>query len=117
MKKQIHKPPSRIKYDANNPTVSIRVSREMYDQLKKLREMSGKSLGDILREALKQQSPSAKRAFSLGYSSAQAKYGVWFNCSVCGGSIVIEDPNTKKAVAGYLKEHKWGHAKCVNGSS
>jgi chorismate-pyruvate lyase len=31
--------------------MSIRVDRELYDELTELREQSGKSLGDILRES------------------------------------------------------------------
>ena len=45
-------PPSRVRYQQNNPTVSCRVSRLLYNQLKVLGEQGDKSLGDILREAL-----------------------------------------------------------------
>ncbi len=45
-------PPSRTRYEQQNHTVSIRVSKEMYDRLKALKEQGDKSLGDILREAL-----------------------------------------------------------------
>jgi predicted DNA-binding protein len=51
MKKR-HQPPAKIRYNQTHPTVSIRVSQDLYDRLKELREKSGKSLGDILREAL-----------------------------------------------------------------
>ncbi len=45
-------PSSRLRYEKHNSIVSIRISTEMYDRLKALRERSDKSLGDILREAL-----------------------------------------------------------------
>ena len=57
-------PPSRARYEQRNPTVSIRVSREMYDRLKALKERSGKSFGDILREALGVQEPATKAAYT-----------------------------------------------------
>jgi len=116
MKKAVHKPPSRIKYDASHPTVSIRVSRQLYDKLRKLREMSGKTLGDILREALKSQKPSAVGPYYRGYNTAKAKYEVTFNCSVCGESVIIDNPDTKKAIARYMTQQGWGHAKCVGSS-
>ena len=47
-----HKSPSRIRYDEKNPVISVRVSRELKAQLDEIRETSGKSLGDILREVV-----------------------------------------------------------------
>lgn len=35
-----HVPPSRSRYEKQNPTVSIRVPREMYDRLKTLKEQT-----------------------------------------------------------------------------
>ena len=46
------RPPSRIRYEAANPTVSVRVSRDIHERIKRLKRISGKSLGDIVREAL-----------------------------------------------------------------
>jgi len=66
MVKKKHRPPSRIKYEENNPTVSIRVDREVKQQLDEFREKSGKSLGDILRGALQVQAPTTKEAFTHG---------------------------------------------------
>lgn len=118
MKKKKHQPPSRIKYNQNHPTVSIRVSQELYDQLKELREKSGKSLGDILREALKKQAPSVKQAWSEGYSrgykEAEETYKVTYPCNVCGEQLVVTDTNAKKAIVSYMEEHEWGHNACHN---
>ena len=83
MKRKPHKPPSKIKYDESHPTVSIRVKRELYDQLRDLREHSGKSLGDILREALKEQTPSTKKAYQLGYNSAKREFAVSYKSEQC----------------------------------
>lgn len=60
-----HYPPSRAKYDQSHPTISIRVKRELYDELMELRESTGKTLGDILREAAGKQKLSAKGSYSL----------------------------------------------------
>jgi predicted DNA-binding protein len=114
MKYSGHKPPSRIKYEMNNPTISIRVSKQLYQQLKMLRKFSGKSLGDILREALQKQGPSVKDAYNKGFDAAKAKYRIEFHCVFCGESIIIEDPDIKKAIVKYLKEQEWGHQECVD---
>jgi len=65
-------------------------------------------------EALKNQGPSVKDTYSNGYNAAKAQYGVLFNCFFCGKSIIIDDPDTKKSIAKYLKEQEWGHTECVN---
>ena len=111
--KRIHKPPSRIRYEQSHPTVSVRVRRELYDQLKDLREHSGKSVGDILREALKEQAPSTKRAHQLGYAAAKREFAVSYKCSVCGGNLMVNSLEEKQAIARYMREHGWGHGACV----
>ena len=52
--------PYRIRYERDNPTVSIRVSRETYDRLNAMREQNDISLGDILREGLGVQEPATR---------------------------------------------------------
>jgi len=113
MKRKVHKPPSKIRYDESHPTVSVRVTRELYDQLKELREESGKSLGDILREALKLQAPSVKKAYQRGYEAAKNEFAIFYKCSVCGGNLTVTSEQAKAAVAQYMREHGWGHSKCV----
>lgn len=108
-----HKPPSKIKYDKSHPTVSIRVTRELYDRLKELREQGGKTLGDILREALKQQAPSTKKAYQLGLNVAKQQFAVSYKCSVCGETMTVRFSNERKAIAGYMQKQGWRHNKCV----
>jgi metal-responsive CopG/Arc/MetJ family transcriptional regulator len=113
MKRKSHKPPSKARYDEFHPTISIRVTKELYDQLNELREQGGKSLGDILREALKQQSPSTKKAYQQGYDAAKGEFAVSYKCSVCGGNLTVTSQKEKEAIARYMREHGWGHSKCV----
>ena len=113
MKKQKHVPPSRIKYESEHPTVSIRVSQEVYEGLWALRETSGKSWGDVLREALDQQLPSAKNAYENGFNKAKKKYAVEYKCSICGGDIALTSDEAKKAAAQYMREHGWHHCSCA----
>ena len=118
MKRKPHKPPSKIKYDQSHPTVSVRVTQELYDQLKDLRERGGQSLGDILRQAVKQQKPSTTRAYNQGYSQgyndAKREFAVDYKCSVCGGNMTITSEQEKKTVAKYMREHGWSHSRCLS---
>ena len=110
-------PPSRVRYEQHNPTVSVRVSREMYDRLKALREQSGKSLGDILREALGVQEPATRAAYSRGHrkgcADTEKLYRVDFRCSVCNGRLTIDDDTSKRAAAEYMRENGWAHSSCL----
>ncbi len=112
MVKKKQPPPAKIKYDKSHPIISIRVSEDLKKQLDEIREMSGKSVGDILREAVGVQSKSIKNAWNRGYGSAKGNYGVRYKCSVCGGNILIESANAKQAAAKYMREHGWKHDKC-----
>ena len=49
MLKKKRRTPSRIKYEQNHPTVSFRVSKEIYDRLEIVKEAEGKSITDVLR--------------------------------------------------------------------
>jgi len=112
MVKKKQPPPAKIKYDKSHPIISIRVSEDLKKQLDEIREMSGKSVGDILREAVGTQSISVKNAWNRGHSLAKSKYGVWYKCSVCGGNILIESANAKKDAGKLMREAGWMHSNC-----
>jgi len=112
MAKKKQPPPSKIKYDKSHPPISIRVSQDLKEQLDEIKEMSGKSVGDILREAVGVQGESIKNAWKRGVSHGKGLYGVWYKCSVCGGNILIESDNEKKSAAILMREHGWQHGKC-----
>ena len=112
MVKKKQPPPSKMKYDKSHPIISIRVSQDLKEQLDEIREMSGKSVGDILREAVGVQSVSIKDAWKRGVSHGKGLYGVSYKCSICGGNMLIESANAKKAAAIYMREHRWHHNSC-----
>ena len=114
MKKMRHQPPSKIKYNQTHPTVSIRVSQDLYDQLKDLREKSGKSLGDILRQALDKQAPSANKAFQRGFNEARRQFVVMYRCVICGGPIEVTTAQEKQDIVEYMRSERWGHGGCIH---
>ena len=112
MVKKKQPPPAKLKYDKSHPIISLRVSQDLKKQLDEIREMSGKSIGDILREAVGVQSKSIKNAWNHGRSLAKSIYGVRYKCSICGGDMIIESADEKKAAARYMREHSWHHNSC-----
>ena len=50
MVKGKHKPPSRIRYERAHPVVSVRVSKELCQELKDLSKVTGKTFADFLKE-------------------------------------------------------------------
>ena len=80
-------PPSRRRYEASHPTVSFRVDRNLYLELKRLKEQAKLSVGDILRVGLERASPSVEEAFNKGFMSALAEvYDVV--CDSCDDEVM-----------------------------
>jgi hypothetical protein len=111
MKKK-RQPPSRVKYDKSHPVVSIRVSREMYEEIKSLQDIGGKSLGDILREALDKQEVITDTAYKNGFNIAKFLFGITFKCNICKQSIMVQDKNLKDSIVDFLESNGCGHSSC-----
>lgn len=110
-------PPSRLRYEAANPVISMRVSRVLYLQLRDIKQITGKSVADILREAMGAQYDRGTEAWQLGFSSgykkAQEKYRVHFRCHGCGGTVTLIGQKAMLAAAELMREAGWGHGQCV----
>jgi hypothetical protein len=119
-----NKTSSRIRYEQSHPTVSFRVSRELYDRLQAVKKAEGKSITDVLKvgvgllevkirseEKIKLQ--GYDKGYEKGIEDALELCEVSYPCSVCGETIIVETKEEKKAIAKYMVEHGWGHAKCI----
>jgi len=118
-------PPSRKKYEEDNPVVSCRVSKELYNRLRAIKKTEGKSMADILKAGLglfevkvraeKEVRQEAYEEGQLnGYELAESEYKVTYPCSICGKSTEVTTEEEKKAIRRYMVEHGWGHANCIN---
>jgi len=77
-------PPSRVRYEKANPAVTIRISRELRDELLKLKEEHGLSLGDVLRIGLEKAKPIVDEAYKKGYIDVLGKcLGIVYGCGRC----------------------------------
>ncbi len=119
MVKGKHKPPSRKRYEQNNPTISFRVSREVHDKLKDHLARRHVSFADFVKESLgvqQLQIPDVgkirKAAWNEGYSKAKANYEICLSCSECQQPISIK-PNSDlhRAIRDQL-EGLWFHTTC-----
>ncbi len=121
-KKVTHKPPSRVRYEKSNPTVSCRVPRELYDQLARIKNREEKSFADILKLGLekidnfnKQLSETSKKSYvegyQKGYADAEGIYKVMYHCYKCKRTMVVDSTEEKEVIDRFMSE-KWAHDKC-----
>ena len=120
-------PPSRVRYEAANPTVSCRVPKEVYDRLQAVGREKGRSFADVLKIGLgilearaKEEEEIMEDAFSQGLEhgrlDAEQTYKVTYPCKVCRKPMAVTFTQEKEAIKQYMQEHGWGHGKCVHGS-
>ena len=121
MVKATRKPPARLRYEQSHPTVSCRLSRDVYDLLKqRLEDLGGLSFADFVKESLGLQQFNVpdigeikEKAYDEGYNQAEKDYQIWYYCAVYGKRIDMEpNSDSHKAMIGFMKEHGWRHANC-----
>jgi predicted CopG family antitoxin len=118
-----NKPPSRVRYEQAHPTVSCRVSRDVYQRLSSVMEEDSRSFADVLKVGLGILEVQAKgerevrkkgytEGYKKGYAEAEGQYKVTYPCSVCGGTLTVSSEEEKKDIKKYMREHGWGHKAC-----
>jgi len=121
MVKATHKPPAQVRYEQSHPTVSCRLSRDVYDLLKqRLEDLGGVSFADFVRDSLgllQLNMPDIReikeKAYDEGYNQAVEDWQIWYYCAVCRKRIDMSpNDNDHKAMIGFMKDHGWGHASC-----
>ena len=60
-------PPARIRYETANPTVSVRISQELKEELDELKITSGLSIADILKAGLDRLKLDVEEIYERGY--------------------------------------------------
>jgi len=124
MPKNKHKPPSRVRYEEKNPTISFRVSVEIYEKLCKIREKTGKSYADIIKEGMGVQEPMVKDTYTRGYRAgydkgkrAGKREGEVFSlgsCASCGGVIQwdLSSNEQRNTLASAISQARFVHKNC-----
>ena len=106
-KKSKRVPPSRFRYEKSNPTISVRVSQEIKEELEELKITTGFSMSDILKVGLDKMKPDAEASYErglsdgyeMGYQGGKEQFEVMATCWGCGKAHVPVVGETMKAVA------------------
>ena len=117
------KTPSRIRYEQRHPTISFRVSKELYERLQKAKQTEGKSYTDVIKRGLglievkigKEKDIHEKayrEGHRNGYTLAESNYKITVPCAECGEEMEVRDEHVKRAIKKYLVENEWRHADC-----
>ena len=115
-------PPSRQRYEASHPTITARVSRELYDELQRLRDTAGLSYADVLRVGLDKAKVDTGKAYLGGFDEgmeggwelAQEQYEVTYFCSSCRRRhMTITTEGEKEAAAQLMYKANWHSPECA----
>jgi flagellar biosynthesis/type III secretory pathway protein FliH len=127
------KPPSRERYEAENPVVSFRISREKKENLEELVAEHGTTKKDWLESVITDASQQYDAVWQQGhtkgyeegkqegYQEAKAEYLVEAPCDVCGEPMTVQSEEMKAAIFDLLTqvpraetagEWNWGHSSC-----
>jgi hypothetical protein len=112
-----HRPPSRLRYEAEHPVIGVRVDSATYARLVALRDESGATLGALVRRSLgvveadvAQDELACLGAYSEGQMEALGVYQITFPCSVCGQPMEVKaGSEMAQAAVAYLAERGWVH--------
>ena len=99
------KPPSRKKYENENPTVSARVPVKTRDALRISLAKLGMTLPDALKVLAGELAVKVipiNEARKAGHEEAKNHYIVTYPCSVCGKLIPLTSQKAKEAVSRYM---------------
>jgi len=124
-KKKGRNPPSRGKYDQNNPVVSFRVKRKDKDRFIAIREKLGMSHGDVYKAGLgvievkvRAEEEIRQEAYEEGqlngYELAESEYKVTYPCGKCKKMIPVTTDEEKKAIRDFMVQSGWCHGDCNN---
>jgi len=107
MGKKKKKYPSQEKYDEENTTVSVRVTKEFRERLRAVQGRRNQSIASMLLEWLETMDPTMRneekvlrkvyqQAYLKGFNDAKNQYGIPFHCIECGEIGYIEKLKDKK---------------------
>lgn len=114
-------PPSRQRYEASHPTVTARVSKDIYDKLNEIRTTQGKSFTQLLLVGAELLTPDKaekalidkadKKGYQRGHRSALKSVAIG-RCSGCHQPFYwdLTDANELHKLAGALSG--WSHTRC-----
>ena len=114
-------PPSRRRYEAKNPVVSVRVPRKLYNELIEFKKAKGVSMADVLKFGLELSKPNidsawqdgAEEGYEIGYGVAKDEYEVGYWCGRCRRfHLTINSAQEKEYAANAMYKAGWHDPNC-----
>ena len=111
MKNPPHKPPSRIRYEKNHPTISFRVTLDERRRIDALIKKTGQSMRSIVLQNLGLVETNIKSAYQKGYKVGWGRFTA--PCSICGKPMQFDIKTAADAKDTLTKAFTdWRHPEC-----
>lgn len=130
-----HQSPSRERYAKQHPSLTVHFDEETYAKVVALRERSGLTLNQLVRQALGSLETHVEaihehgrhEGYTTGWKAgskdgsdkmreaARAAWQLTYPCAGCAQPVAIRvgDPDAERAIK-VLTDEGWGHVKCVD---
>ena len=117
-------PPSRRRYEAKNPVVSVRVPKNLYNALMAFKKTHGVSMANLLKLGLNMAQPNLEAArqkgaaegYEIGYGVAKSEYEVGYWCGRCRRfHLIITSTEEKEYAADLMYKGGWHDPNCRTG--
>jgi hypothetical protein len=130
-----HRSPSRERYAKQHPSLTVHFDEDTYARVVALRERSGLTLNQLVRQALGSLETHVDEireygrhdGYATGWKAGskdgadkmrvatRAAWQLTYPCSGCGQPVAIRvgDPDAERAIK-VLTDERWGHAKCFD---
>lgn len=116
MQKGPNKNMSKKRYDKKNPVISCRISEEQRKTLDELSVKTGKSQGQLMRQAMNLELPGMNEVYNHGYQDgyrkARDKYGITIQCSECLKGVVVTSDYLKSKIRDIVIDFGCYHEEC-----
>ncbi len=109
-----HTSPSKLRYEASHPCVSLRVTVQERTKLEEIRKASGLSLAEVLRRTLGLHERRTREAYEKGRQDGLDRFEI--PCYVCKKPMRFDFNSSKdeKAKRVLLEAFaRWGHIPCL----
>jgi predicted transcriptional regulator len=123
MTKSTHRPPSRERYQATHPTVTLHLNLATDARLKELMQKTSLSRAQVVEEALglvesrvEEAQAASDRGYQLGFADAVDRFRITFPCAWCDGEMELTRGSVAaQAATDLLVDETWAHSACPNG--
>jgi predicted transcriptional regulator len=123
MTQPTHRPPSRQRYQATHPTVTLHLNLATDARLKELMQKTSLSRAQLMEEALglvesrvEEAQTACDRGYHLGFADARDRFRITPRCAWCDGEMeVTRGSVAAQAATDFLEGELWVHSACPSG--